>query len=133
MWSVLLSIHSSVELKICIAWINHMLWPVGITDWGDVLFISLRIWHLWGSKIFGSMRLIKVIRICYQWDSSVIYDVVKICIQGVTRVNLAISIKVVPSLCIPCVDRNKQSFNKYIYMHLYIYIYIYVYMCVYQG
>ena len=32
--------------------------PVGIMDWGGVLFMSLKIQHLWGSTIFGSRRLL---------------------------------------------------------------------------
>ena len=40
--------------------------PVGIMDWGGVLFMSLRVWHLWGSTIFGSRHLIKVLPICHQ-------------------------------------------------------------------
>ena len=28
--------------------------PVGIMDWREVLFMSLRIWHLWGSTILES-------------------------------------------------------------------------------
>ena len=34
--------------------------PVAIVYWGDVLFMSLRIEHMWGSTIFGSRSLIKV-------------------------------------------------------------------------
>ena len=37
--------------------------PVSVVDWGGILFMSLRIWHLWGNTIFESRRLIKVISI----------------------------------------------------------------------
>ena len=52
--------------------------PVGIVNWGVVLFVNLKIWHMWGSTIFGSRRLVKgnIIPICHQWDLSVIYAVV---------------------------------------------------------
>ena len=47
-----------------------------LTRWalwtGECLIHSLRIWHLWGSSIFGSRDLIKVIPICHQWNPSVI-------------------------------------------------------------
>ena len=49
--SVLRSIHSSDELKGALRGPTTCSDPVGIIDWGGVLFISLRIWHLWGSMI----------------------------------------------------------------------------------
>ena len=44
---------------------------VGILDWGGVLLINLRIWHLWSSMIFGLKLLIKVTSICHQLNLSV--------------------------------------------------------------
>ena len=43
---------------------------VGIVDWGSVLFTSLRIWHLCGSTILRSRRLIQVMPICHQCQLS---------------------------------------------------------------
>ena len=60
------SIHSSDELKGTLRGRTTCYDPVGIMDWRGVLFTSLRFWHLWGSTIFGSRRLIKVIPTCHQ-------------------------------------------------------------------
>ena len=45
------SINSSGELKRCIMWSDNMLWLGGHCGLGR-LFMSLGIWHLWGSTIF---------------------------------------------------------------------------------
>ena len=63
--SVLRSIHSSGELRGALRGPTTCSDPVGIVDWGGVLFTSLRIWHMWGNMIFGSSRLIKVIPISH--------------------------------------------------------------------
>ena len=42
---------------------------VVIMDWGCVLFMSLRIWHLWAARYSDQKRLINVIPICHQWWS----------------------------------------------------------------
>ena len=60
--SVLRSIHSSGELKDALCGPTACSDPMVIMDWGGVLFMSLRIWHMRGSTIFGSRRL----PICHQ-------------------------------------------------------------------
>ena len=49
--SILRSIHSSDEL-VRVHYVEGQYaltrWPVGIVDWGSGLFISPRIWYLWG-------------------------------------------------------------------------------------
>ena len=43
--------------------------PVGIVDWE--VSNSWVPGHMWGSTIFGSRRLIKIIHICHQWEPTV--------------------------------------------------------------
>ena len=46
--------------------------PIEFVDCGGVTFVSLRIWHMWGSTIFKLGRSINVVllSICYHWDPS---------------------------------------------------------------
>ena len=61
----------------CITWTDNMFWPGEHYGLGGVLFMSLRICHLWGNTIFGSIIIIKVIYICHQWDPSNILRQIK--------------------------------------------------------
>ena len=71
--NVLRLIHSSGELKGALRGPTTSSDPVGIMDWGGVLFMSLGNWRLWGSTIFRSRRLIKVIAISLSSMKSVSY------------------------------------------------------------
>ena len=64
--NVLRSIHSSSELKGALRGPTTRSDPVGIVDWGGIIFMRPSIRHMWGSTIFESRRLIKVIPICHQ-------------------------------------------------------------------
>ena len=63
--SVLCSIHIS---GVCITWTDNMLW-LG-EHYGGVLFMSVRIWHLWGKHDLRIKALNKGNTICHQRDPS---------------------------------------------------------------
>ena len=54
--SVLRSIHNFGESKSPLRGQTKCSDPMVFMDWGGVLFMSLMIWHLWGSPIFISKR-----------------------------------------------------------------------------
>ena len=73
-------------------------------DWEDILFMNLRIWHMWGNTILWSRRLVNtsVVPICHQWGRQLSKLSLNICIH---------------SRSYPSKSRSKHYASKYLCVH----------------